>query len=114
MFLKFWIGCTALAGLLIAGGVLVVRSETRMKSRGNYLEKHFKRYRDYQEGLGRAVSSVADVMASDMRLRQALAAGVINGTMPVPPATQGAEAATKLAGDLYDQMNGKNGLRPDL
>ena len=57
MFLKFWIGCSALAALLIAGGVLVVRSETRMKSRGNYLEKHFKRYQDYQEGVGHAVSS---------------------------------------------------------
>ncbi|HUS63491.1 MAG TPA: methyl-accepting chemotaxis protein [Kofleriaceae bacterium] len=117
MFLKFWIGCAVLAGLLIAGGVLVVRSETRMKSRGNYLEKHFKRYLDYQEGLGRAVSSVADVMASDMRLKQALVGQppIVTGPAPAtpPPPVTGASAAV-LAEQLHDQMNGKNGLRPDL
>jgi methyl-accepting chemotaxis protein len=116
MFLKFWIGCAVLAGLLIAGGVLVVRSETRMKSRGNYLEKHFKRYLDYQEGLGRAVSSVADVMANDMRLKQGLVGSPGMYTGPVPLTAPPAEttAAKKLAEELFDQMNGKNGLRPDL
>jgi len=101
MFLKFWVGCAMLAALLIVGGVLVVRSETRMKSRGNYLEKHFKRYEEYQEGVGRAVSSVADVLASDMRLRQALTGG-------------GEGNAAAIAQQMYEQVSGKNGVRPDL
>jgi methyl-accepting chemotaxis protein len=105
MFLKFWVGCAALAGLLIAGGVLVVRSETRMKSRGNYLEKHFKRYQEYQEGVGRAVSSVADALASDLRLRQALSGGAPADGTPGAPA---------LAQEMHEQISGKNGIRPDL
>src|SRR6185503_19205422 len=100
MFLKFWVGCAMLAALLIVGGVLVVRSETRMKSRGNYLEKHFKRYEEYQEGVGRAVSSVADVLASDMRLRQAL--------------TGEGGGAAAIAQQMYEQVSGKNGVRPEL
>ena len=44
MFWKFLVGCLTLAGLLIAGAYLVVRSERKMKDRGEYLEKHFKRY----------------------------------------------------------------------
>jgi methyl-accepting chemotaxis protein len=109
MFLKFWIGCAALAALLIAGGVLVVRSETRMRSRGAYLDKHFKRYQEYQEGLGKAVSSVAEVLAADRNLRRALAGG---GTADE---TAGAgESAAAVAEAMYEQLSGKNAIRPDL
>jgi len=69
---KFLVGCLTLSALLITGGYLVVRAKTKLKSRGNYLEKHFNRYLNYQAGLGRAVSSVAEVLAADPKLRAAL------------------------------------------
>ena len=72
MFFKFLAGCLSLAFLLIAGAGVVVHLRTRMESRGNYLEKHFKRYQDYQEGLGRAVSAAVDLVVHEPSLRQAL------------------------------------------
>ena len=39
MFSKFLIGCLLLAGLLIVGGTYVVKSETQLRARGNYLQK---------------------------------------------------------------------------
>src|SRR6186713_7033 len=109
MFLKFWVGCSVLAALLIIGGVLVVRSETRQRTRTYYLEKHFKRYLEYQAGLGRAVSSVADLIAADPRLRQGLAnPGGATGT---PEAATGPAAAAQ---QMFEQISGKNGIRPDL
>lgn len=111
MFLKFWIGCATLAGLLIAGGVLVVRSETKMKSRGDYLKKHFERYLEYQRGLGKAAASLADVLAKDDRIR----GGMVGQT----PAT--AEGAPAEAGNLrtiaestFEATQSGNGLSPDL
>jgi len=106
MFFKFLVGCLTLAGLLITGGVLVVRSETKMKSRGNYLKKHFMRYAQYQAGLGRGVSTVADRLAHSDELRRALAA---NGdeAPPAPSAQAIGQRELKI-------LSGKNGLRPDL
>ncbi|HEU5059766.1 MAG TPA: HAMP domain-containing methyl-accepting chemotaxis protein [Kofleriaceae bacterium] len=109
MFLKFWFGCTVLATLLIVGGVLVVRSETRQRSRTYYLEKHFKRYQEYQAGLGRAVSSVADLIAADPRLRQGLGGG---GSTGMPEGAAGGPAAA--AAEMFEKVSGKNGIRPDL
>ena len=43
MFFKFLIGCLALAAMLIIGGTFVVRNETRLRSRGNYLQKQDQR-----------------------------------------------------------------------
>ena len=104
MFLKFWIGCSALAALLIAGGVLVVQNETRSRGRSYYLKKHFERFLGYQDGLGRAMSSVADVLAADLDLRRALAGG----------AEPGGASAAELAEAMHVQVSGKSGLRPDL
>ncbi|MCP4449640.1 MAG: methyl-accepting chemotaxis protein [Myxococcales bacterium] len=117
MFLKFWVGCSTLATLLIVGGLLVVRAETKMKSRGDYLAKHFKRYEQYQEGLGQAVSSVAAMMANDGQLIAALSL-----TSPVlPPPQDGAPTprsatvgASQLAEELFQRVSGKNAVRPDL
>jgi len=116
MFLKFWVGCSTLATLLIIGGLLVVRSETKMKSRGDYLAKHFKRYEQYQEGLGQAVSSVASMMATDGQLIAALT------PTSVPPSDtpEGAVLVSKpgdakaLAEGLFQRVSGKNAVRPDL
>jgi methyl-accepting chemotaxis protein len=118
MFLKFWIGCTLLASLLIVGGLLVVQSESRTTQRAYYLEKHFERYVKYQEGLGRAAASVAAILATDERLRQAMAgAGEAAGAAPDAPAAPPVareRAAARLAEAMFQQTAGKNGLRPGL
>ena len=111
MFLKFWVGCSVLAALLIVGGVLVVRSETRQRTRTYYLEKHFKRFLEYQQNIGRAVSSVGDLIAGDPRVRQAVAGG--------GAATGGAEGAPQagaqaVAEQLFADISGRNGIKPDL
>ncbi|WP_428267531.1 hypothetical protein, partial [Haliangium sp.] len=81
MFYKFLAGCVALALLLIAGGSYVVHHQTRMKARGNYLAKHFKRYLDYQGGLGRAAAAVTSLIAHDPTVRAALS-GPAPGAVP--------------------------------
>jgi methyl-accepting chemotaxis protein len=117
MFLKFWVGCSTLATLLIIGGLLVVRAETKAatKSRGDYLAKHFKRYEQYQEGLGQAVSSVASMMATDNQLIAALTPT----SSPPSETPEGAKVATvedpkTLAEGLFQRVSGKNAVRPDL
>ncbi len=111
MFLKFWIGCTLLATLLIVGGLLVVQSESRAVNRATYLEKHFDRYVKYQQGLGRGAASVAEVLAHDDRLRQALAGGAEPlDAAGVPARGQAAE----LAESMFEQLSGKNALQPGL
>ncbi len=126
MFLKFWVGCSALAFLLILGGFLVVRAETKMKSRGDYLAKHFKRYDQYQQGLGQAVSSVAGMMAMYGPLIDAMAPGPTSdsgtkpggddgdGTSAAPPASPSTASPAEIAEQLFKQVSGKNALRPDL
>ena len=37
LFAKFFVGCLLLAGLLIIGGTYVIKDETRLRSRGNFL-----------------------------------------------------------------------------
>jgi len=112
MFLKFWIGCTLLASVLIVGGLLVVQSESRVANRAYYLEKHYERYVKYQEGLGRAAASVAEVLAGDERLRQAMA-GAQSDAAGVPGAPV-ARTAAALAESMFDQVSGKNSLQPGL
>lgn len=112
MFLKFWVGCSTLAALLILGGLLVVRAETKMKSRGDYLAKHFKRYMEYQEGLGEAVSSVASMMATDGELVRALSGPPAGGLAGEPSTETPTPAAT--AKRLFERVSGKSGVQPDF
>jgi len=110
MFWKFLAGCLLLAGLLLLGGYLVVRSETRMKSRGNYLEKHFKRYLNYQDGLGRAVSSVTDREANEPELRRALTPH----EGPDGKVIIDRDHAAELIGNVFKILSDKNSLQPDV
>ncbi len=110
MFWKFLAGCLLLAGLLLLGGYLVVRSETRMKSRGNYLEKHFKRYLNYQDGLGRAVSSVTDREANEPELRRALTPHADADGKTIIDRQHAAE----LIGNVFKILSDKNSLQPDV
>ncbi|HLU69069.1 MAG TPA: HAMP domain-containing methyl-accepting chemotaxis protein [Kofleriaceae bacterium] len=114
MFLKFWVGCFSLAALLIAGGVLVVQKETRSRGRSYYLKKHFQRYVAYQEAMGRALSSVTDVLAADGDLRRALAGAQAAGEAGAASAAVPSTGAAAIAQTLHDQVSSKSGVRPDL
>src|SRR5262249_34022717 len=52
MFVKFLVGCLALAALLIVGGTYVVKNETQLRNRGNYLQKSARRLAGYVERVG--------------------------------------------------------------
>ncbi len=112
MFWKFLVGCLTLATLLIFLGTLVIRSETRMKSRGKYLAKHFKRYLNYQDGLGRAVSSAADREAADPALRAALSPQTLPGAET--PALVDSATAADIVKRAFEVHSGKNGIQPDV
>lgn len=105
MFFKFLAGCLLLAFILILGGTLVVREKTKMASRGNYLEKHFKRYQNYQRGLGTGIASAAEVLASDSRLAQAL--DTFNGVEKAP-------SIEPIAEGMWRALKRPTSLRPDL
>ncbi len=104
MFFKFLAGCLLLAFVLIFGGSVVVHSLTQMKSRGNYLNKHFKRYLKYQQGLGRALVSVTDLVASSPALRVAM-------TDDRPPDSM---TASQLAEQAFEILQSENAVQPDL
>ncbi len=111
MFFKFLVGCLTLAAMLILGGAWVVQSETKMKSRGNYLTKHYKRYAKYQEGLGRGVSSAADRIAQTPQLRVLLAStDTVEEAAPAAPTP----SAAQIAATEFDLLSGKRGLQPSL
>lgn len=115
MLLKFLAGCLTLAGLLIYGGYRVALSESKFDDRGPYLDKHFQRYLNYQDGLGRAVSSVADREAHEPELRKALV------PRPGPPGPDGVVQTTidrakaaEILDEVFDALSGENSLQPDL
>ena len=118
MFFKFLVGCLTLAALLIAGGILIVRSETKMKSRGDYLGKHFTRYVESLDDVGRTLSAVADMAANDATLRAAMSGSraatpaAVEGGGAIPkPASQ---SATVIAEGIFKVLSGKNSVQPDL
>jgi len=100
MFLKFLAGCLTLAALLIIGGTFVVKNETRLKSRGNYLQKQDRRLEGYLERVGRDQTGMMQLLASDSELRAAVAAGT--------------PAAAAHAKEDFEALSPKNGLQPDL
>ena len=109
MFYKFLAGCVALAVLLIAGGAIVVHYQTRMESRGNYLVKHFKRYLEYQEGLGSAVASVADLIAHEPLLRSSLTTLAAN-----PDAVEPEAQVVGVAARAFELLSRKDNIRPSF
>lgn len=116
MIAKFFVGCFVLAGLLVSAGAYLLHQESKMKSRGDYLKKHFERYLAYQEGVGASVSTVADLLAHDDELRRALSGPV---AMPAPPDGQPAVApegrdSSAMAESMFKRLSGKNSVRPDL
>ena len=112
MFYKFWIGCTLLAALLIAGGMWVVQDKTKQTNRGNYLKKHYERFAGYQDWSGRSLWATAELFASDAELASALAGP------PVPPPDDAPAPAQPSASDMaqamFEAANGDRAIKPDL
>jgi methyl-accepting chemotaxis protein len=119
LFVKFLIGNLLLAALLITGGYLVVRSQTRMRDRGNYLDKHFKRFMGYVDGQSRALSSTAQILSDSDEIVDPLikaTAPSATATPPEPDAPETANAAHKMGGApfMFKLLSEKNGIEPDL
>ncbi|HEV7554085.1 MAG TPA: hypothetical protein VGO00_01455, partial [Kofleriaceae bacterium] len=75
MFVKFLVGCLSLAALLIVGGTYVVKNETKLKSRGNYLAQAERRLHGYVERVGRGMTGTVELLAADNEIREGLAKG---------------------------------------
>jgi methyl-accepting chemotaxis protein len=111
LFFKFLIGCLALAALLIVGGTLVVKNETRLRSRGNYLQKQDRRLAGYTDRVGRDMTATLELLASDDEICKAMA----QAGDPAPAvATAGSEAAVLHARQMYRALSSKNGMAPDV
>jgi methyl-accepting chemotaxis protein len=100
MFFKFLVGCLTLAALLIIGGTYVVKNETRLRSRGNYLQKQVRRLHGYMERAGRGMTGAIEILANDDEIQSTIASD---------PAAAGRHAKA-----AYDAMQSKNGVQPDL
>jgi methyl-accepting chemotaxis protein len=108
MFFKLLVGCLTLAALLIVGG-----------SRGNYLAKARRRLDGYVDRVGRGMTGTVELLAADGELR----AGV-QGTLVPAPGGGGSGASFERvldtsagaahAKEMYESLNGRNGLQPDL
>src|SRR5262245_47241988 len=115
MFFKFLVGCLTLAALLIIGGTVVVKNETRLRSRGNYLQRQDRRLEGYLERVGRDMTGTLQLLASDDELQKAMAQSA-DGAAGAPGAASAAasEAAALHARQMYDALSSKTGLQPDV
>ncbi|HZJ66257.1 MAG TPA: HAMP domain-containing methyl-accepting chemotaxis protein [Kofleriaceae bacterium] len=109
MFFKFLIGCLALAALLIVGGSFVVKNQTRLRSRGNFLQRQDRRLEGYLERVGRDMTATLQLLASDDELRKAMTQAADTGAA----GAAASEAAIAHARQMYDALASKNGLAPD-
>lgn len=98
IFWKIFGSCLALAGLLIGLSYLYARYRaSQLEGRGRYLEAYLKRYLNYQEGLGQALYSVAEILAGDAALR-----------------SLSADRAGDRAREMFQALTTKNALHPAL
>jgi methyl-accepting chemotaxis protein len=128
IFSKILLSTLALSGLLIAlSYAYSLYRQSQLEGRGRYLEAYLKRYLNYQEGMGQAVLSVAQVLAEDATLRLSLspvsptaAAGAkaLGGSaadMPTPTDRAGArDRATDRAHEMHQSLTAKNALHPAI
>lgn len=108
MFLKFLLACLVLAGLLIFGGTLVVKSKSQFTNRGAFLVKQLRRYEFFQERAGRAMTGAVEMVVSEGQLREAMAKLV---GIPVPE-----DAPDIASGSMprFEALSSKNNLQPDV
>lgn len=111
MFLKFLVGSLALAAFLIVGSTYVFRSETQLRSRGNYLAKSARRLVGYMERVGRAMTGQLQMLAADNDLEKALGALATPGALEV---IDPAKVVTESGNAMHEQLTSKYGLQPDV
>ncbi len=122
LFAKFLVGCLILAAMLIIGGTYVLKDETRLRSRGNFLAKGLRRLQGSLDQAGKAITSTAELLAASPDLRSALANAGAGAAPPSPaPATPAAPAPAPATNDaatiaklMHAQLMGANGIQPDL
>ena len=108
MFLKFLLACLVLAGLLIFGGTLVVKSKSQFTNRGAFLVKQLRRYEFFQERAGRAMTGAVEMVVSEGQLREAMAKPM---GIAVPD-----DAPDIVSGSVprFEALSSKNNLQPDV
>ncbi len=110
MFLKFLFACLSLAALLIVGGILLVKEKSQFQNRGQFMVKHLRRYQFYQDRVGRGLTGIAEILAGEAAIRNAMAATPGAGPAPDPVSTEPGATATS----MYERLSSKNGIQPDL
>jgi methyl-accepting chemotaxis protein len=119
-----------------------VKSETQLRSRGNYLQKSTRRLAGYVDRAGQGMTAMLEILAVDPELRAAFAPaaaepaggpappagparGAPAGAAPAPAGAAGAgeapppsevraRRAEAVGRRMLDQLTAKNGLNPDL
>jgi methyl-accepting chemotaxis protein len=117
LFAKFFVGCLILAALLIIGGTYVIKDETRLRSRGNFMAKGMRRLQGSLEQSGKSLTGTAELLAAYPELRAALATTApppAVPTGPAPAATAPANDAATIGKLMHAQLMGANGLKPDV
>jgi methyl-accepting chemotaxis protein len=121
MFFKFLLGCLTLAALLIIGGTVVVKNETRLRSRGNYLQRQERRLEGYTERVGRDMTGTLELLASDDELRKAMAqaadgaaTSAATGATTAAASDAAVQAAITHARQMYEALSSRYGLGPDV
>ena len=106
MFVKFLVGCLTLAALLIVGGTLVVKDQTRLKSRGNFLQKQVRRLNGFVDTIGNAMTGALEHITAESDVRAAFTGKTVDGSKPNDPVAQAIEE--------YEGLNTKHGIQPDI
>jgi methyl-accepting chemotaxis protein len=120
LFFKFLVGCLALAAMLIVGGTFVVRNETRLRSRGNYLQKQERRLDGYLQRVGRDMTATLELLVADDELRKAMvppgppAAAAAATAAAASAEAAGRDPAVEHARQMYDALSSRSGMRPDV
>ncbi|CAN5893198.1 hypothetical protein BH11MYX2_BH11MYX2_38940 [soil metagenome] len=123
MFMKFLAACLLLAGLLIFGGTLVVKDSATLRSRGNFLVKHLRRYESWQERVGKGMSVLCDALVNDTAMRSAMdnfertqadfTEAAAAGDVAITPAQARAKVMS-VGKAIFDRLGAKSSLQPDL
>jgi methyl-accepting chemotaxis protein len=104
MFFKFLLGCLTLAALLIIGGTYVIKNETRLRSRGNYLAQAVRRLDGYVQRVGQGMTGAAELLATDDEIRDAVGKLAAGGAP---------DEALNESKQIFEALQSNDGIRPD-
>lgn len=106
MFVKFLVGCLALAALLIVGGTIVVKDQTKLKSRGNFLQKQVRRLNGFIDTIGHGTTGALEHIVAESDVRAAMSGKVVANVQPGDPLKQAEEE--------FQGLQTKHGIQPDV